>query len=37
MACLSFTGGVTGAMSISMLDRYVLESVVPIMLIAVAA
>ncbi|WP_447737192.1 TSUP family transporter [Pseudomonas laurentiana] len=37
MACLSFAGGIAGALSISMLDRTVLESIVPILLIAVAA
>lgn len=37
MACLSFTGGFAGALSISILDRAVLESIVPILLIAVAA
>ncbi|MGE8322108.1 MAG: TSUP family transporter [Pseudomonas sp.] len=36
MAALSFAGGVAGALSISMLDRTVLESAVPILLIAVA-
>jgi len=36
MASLSFAGGVAGALSISMLDRAVLESTVPILLIAVA-
>jgi uncharacterized membrane protein YfcA len=37
MAALSFAGGVAGALSISMLDRTVLEVAVPILLIAVAA
>ena len=37
MVCLSFIGGIAGALSISMLDRAVLESIVPILLIAVAA
>lgn len=36
MACLSFAGGFAGALSISLLDKAVLESVVPILLIAVA-
>ncbi|EJN38926.1 hypothetical protein PMI38_01555 [Pseudomonas sp. GM84] len=37
MALLSFTGGVAGALSISQLDRAVLEISAPILLIAVAA
>lgn len=37
MALLSFTGGVAGALSISQLDRAVLETSAPILLIAVAA
>lgn len=36
MAALSFAGGVTGALSISMLDKALLESIVPILLITVA-
>lgn len=37
MAILSFTGGVAGALSISMLDKAILELTVPILLIAVAS
>ncbi|MFT0520657.1 TSUP family transporter [Pseudomonas faucium] len=37
MAVLSFIGGVAGALSISLLDRAVLEVSAPILLIAVAA
>ena len=37
MAVLSFAGGCAGALSISMLDRAILESTVPILLIAVAS
>ena len=37
MALLSFAGGFAGALSISLLDRAVLEATVPVLLIAVAA
>lgn len=36
-AVLSFAGGVAGALSVSMLDRALLESTVPVLLIAVAS
>lgn len=36
MAVLSFAGGVTGALSISLLDKAILEACSPILLIAVA-
>ena len=36
MALMAFAGGATGALSISLLDRAVLETAVPVLLIAVA-